>query len=184
MSHQLIVLPEQTAKPILDAIHAAKKSLRVKMFVFSHPKLLDAVIKARKRGVEVRVMLNRARRSGEEDNESTARKLQGSDVEVIDANPAFDVTHEKSMVVDDEIAFIQSLNWVPKNLTGTRDYAVITTHRPEVQEVIECFEADWARKPFDVDHNTLVIWFNGHGRGSSTMPNTLCSFRMSAIRMP
>ena len=164
MSHQLIVLPEQTAKPILDAIHAAKKSLRVKMFVFSHPKLLDAVIKARKRGVEVRVMLNRARRSGEEDNESTARKLQGSDVEVIDANPAFDVTHEKSMVVDDEIAFIQSLNWVPKNLTGTRDYAVITTHRPEVQEVIECFEADWARKPFDVDHNTLLIWCNGNGR--------------------
>ena len=66
MSHELIVLPDQTAKPILDAIHGAKKSLRVKMFVFSHAKLLDAVTKARKRGVEVRVMLNRARRSGEE----------------------------------------------------------------------------------------------------------------------
>ena len=164
MSHELIVLPEQTARPILDAIHAAMKSLRVKMFVFSHPKLLDAVSKARKRGVAVRVMLNRARRSGEEDNESTAGKLRTAGVEVIDTNPAFDVTHEKSMVVDDEIAFIQSLNWAPQNLTGTRDYAIITTHSAEVQEVIECFEADWARKPFAVDHNTLLIWCNGNGR--------------------
>ena len=164
MSHELIVLPEQTAKPIMDAIDGAKKSLRVKMFVFSHPKLLQAVAKARKRGVDVRVMLNPARRSGEEDNGVTARRLKSAGVEVIDTSPEFEVTHEKSMVVDDEIAFIQSLNWAPKNLTGTRDYAVITTHRPEVREVIECFEADWERRPFSVDHNTLLIWCNGNGR--------------------
>jgi hypothetical protein len=31
------------------------------------------------------------------------------------------------MVVDDAIAFIQSFNWVTKNLTDTRDYAIVTT---------------------------------------------------------
>ena len=36
VSHRsLIVLPDDAAKPILDAIAAAQKSLRVKMFVFS-----------------------------------------------------------------------------------------------------------------------------------------------------
>ena len=54
MSHQLIVLPDETAKPIIDAITAAKKSLRVKMFVFSDPALVDAVTRAKKRGVDVR----------------------------------------------------------------------------------------------------------------------------------
>lgn len=34
MSHALIVLPDDTAQPILDAIDGAKKSLRVKMFLF------------------------------------------------------------------------------------------------------------------------------------------------------
>jgi cardiolipin synthase A/B len=164
MSHALIVLPDHTAKPILDAIHGAKKSLRVKMFVFSHPELVKAVILAKKRGVHVRVMLNPARRNGEPENEITRKKLRAAGIEVIDSNPAFDVTHEKSMVVDDRVAFIQSLNWATKNLAGTRDYAVITARSKEVDEVIDCFEADWARKPFEVDSSTLLIWCNQNGR--------------------
>src|SRR5213075_729881 len=111
MSHTLVVLPDDTAEPFVAAIAAARKSLRIKMFLFSDPTLLAAVIATRKRGVHVRVMLNPARRSGEE---------------VKDSNPAFDLTHEKSMVIDDEIGFVKSLNWETRNLTETRDYAVIT----------------------------------------------------------
>jgi cardiolipin synthase A/B len=164
MSHALIVLPDHTVKPIIEAINRAKKSLRVKMFLFSHPGLIKAVTQAKKRGVRVRVMLNPARRSGESENEVTKKKLIAAGIEVIDSNPAFDVTHEKSMVVDEELAFIQSLNWAAKNLTGTRDYAVVTTRAPEVAEVVDCFEADWERKPFEVDRSTLLIWCNGNGR--------------------
>ena len=65
MSHSLIVLPDDTAKPIIDAINAATLSLNVRMFLFTDLTLLDAVIGAKRRGVDVRVMLNPARRSGE-----------------------------------------------------------------------------------------------------------------------
>ena len=65
MSRSLIVLPDETAKPILDAIGAAKESLRIKMFVFSDPALVKALIAAHRRGVKVRLMLNPARRSGD-----------------------------------------------------------------------------------------------------------------------
>src|SRR5271155_2028091 len=164
MSHSLIVMPDDTAKPILDAINGAKKSIRVKMFLFSDPALLDAVEKAQKRGVKVRVMLNPARRSGESENEETTKKLKAAKVDVQHSNPEFDVTHEKSMVVDDETAFVHSLNWDTKNLTVTRDYAVVTQHGPEVKEIIECFEADWHRKPFKVDANSHLIWCNSNGR--------------------
>ena len=70
-----LVFPDDTSKPILDAIHGAKKSIRIKMFVFSDPDLIDAVIAAKKRGVDVRVMLNPARRDGEEDNSETRKIL-------------------------------------------------------------------------------------------------------------
>jgi len=164
MSHSLLVMPDDTAEPLLEAIHGAKKSIRVKMFLFSHPDLLNAVIEAKKRGVHVRVMLNPARRSGQSENEASRKKLKAAGVEAIDANPDFDVTHEKSMVVDDEVAFIESFNWDVKDLTETRDYAVVTTHAPEVAEVSKCFEADWERKPFKVDNDTLLIWCNANGR--------------------
>jgi phosphatidylserine/phosphatidylglycerophosphate/cardiolipin synthase-like enzyme len=74
-TRQALVFPDDTSKPILDAIHGAKKSLRIKMFIFSDPDLLDAVIAAKKRGVDVKVMLNPARRDGEEENAETRKAL-------------------------------------------------------------------------------------------------------------
>ncbi len=164
MSRSLIVLPDDSAKPILDAIDGAKKSLRVKMFLFSDPSLMKAVIAAQKRGVKVRIMLNPARRDGESENKESSKKLRAGGIEVIDSNPEYDVTHEKSMVVDDTTAFVKSLNWETKNLTETRDYAIVTSHAHEVGEIIECFEADWARKPFNGNEHSHMIWCCGNGR--------------------
>ena len=161
MSRSLIVLPDDSVQPILDAIDGATKSLRIKMFIFTDPTLLDAVIAAHRRGVNVRIMLNPKRRSGVSENDESRSKLEAAGIEVRDSNPAFDLTHEKSMVVDDKTAFVKSLNWQTKNLTGTRDYAIITRHAHEVEEIINGFEADWSRKDFASKH---LIWCRGNGR--------------------
>ncbi len=161
MSRSLIVLPDDSVQPILDAIDGATKSLRIKMFIFTDPTLLDAVIAAHRRGVTVRIMLNPKRRSGVSENDESRSKLEAAGIEVRDSNPAFDLTHEKSMVVDDKTAFVKSLNWQTKNLTGTRDYAIITRHAHEVEEIIDGFEADWSRKDFASKH---LIWCRGNGR--------------------
>jgi cardiolipin synthase len=42
-------------------------------------------------------MLNPARRDGEEENKETRKMLLAGGVNVFDSNPAFDLTHEKSM---------------------------------------------------------------------------------------
>jgi cardiolipin synthase len=149
---------------MLDAINHATRSLRIKMFIFSDPAILQAVIAAHKRGVDVRVMLNPARRSGESENEESRKLLTSAGVNVLDSNPAFDLTHEKSMVVDDETAFVMSFNWEPKDLTVTRDYAVVTSAHHEVAEVMECFDADWERKPFTPGDHSHLIWCVGNGR--------------------
>jgi len=165
MSHRsIIVLPDDTGGEIIDAINNAKESLLIKMFLFSEPSLIGAVIAAKNRGVNVRVMLNPARRTGEEENEETRRQLEQAGIEVRDSNPEFTITHEKSMVVDEQIAFIKSLNWEPKNFIETRDYAIITYHAEEVKEVVLCFEADWHRKNFDPGENLNLIWCSNNGR--------------------
>jgi cardiolipin synthase len=161
MSRSLIVLPDDSVQPILDAIDGATKSLRIKMFIFTDPSLLDAVFAAHRRGVNVRIMLNPKRRSGVSENDESRSKLEAAGIEVRDSNPAFDLTHEKSMVVDDKTAFVKSLNWQTKNLTGTRDYAIITRHAHEVEEIINGFEADWSRKEFASKH---LIWCRGNAR--------------------
>ena len=164
MSHKLIVLPDDTAKPLLDAINGAKSALNVRMFLFTDTTLLDAVIAAKKRGVNVRVMLNPARRSGETENEESRKMLAAHGVEVRDSNPAFDLTHQKSMVVDNDVGFVESLNWELKDLTETRDYAIVTTHGHEVAEMVACFNADWEHKEFSPHPESPLIWCPNNGR--------------------
>jgi cardiolipin synthase len=176
MLRDLIVLPDDSAEPILKAIAGATKTIRVKMFVFSDRALLQAIISAGQRGVHVRVMLNPSRRSGEEENAATRKALERAGIDVKNANPIFALTHEKSMVVDDATAFIKSLNWSARNLTLPRDYAVVTTVSREVAEIIECFEADWSRRAFDAGTHPHLIWCPGRGR------DTVCEFIDGARR--
>jgi len=164
MTRSLLVLPEDSAQTLAQAISRAVKSLRIKMFIFTDPGLLEKVIAAQKRGVDVRVMLNPARRSGKNENGESRKVLAAAGVKVLDSNPAFDLTHEKSMVLDDHTAYIMSLNWRTSNLTEQRDYAVVTSHAHEVNEVIHCFEADWARTSFTPGEHSQLVWCIGNGR--------------------
>jgi cardiolipin synthase A/B len=45
-----------------------------------------------------------------------------------------------------------------------RDYAVTTTKKSEVKEMIRCFDADWARKPFKPDPKSHLLWCPNNGR--------------------
>jgi cardiolipin synthase A/B len=164
MSHRLIVLPDDAADAILDPIKAARHSLNVRMFLFTDPALLDAVIGARRRGVHVRVMLNPSRRDGTSENDVARKALLAAGVTVKDSSTEFAVTHQKSMVIDGHIGFIESLNWETRDLTETRDYAVETTRKTEVAEMIRCFDADWAEQPFTPEPGSDLIWCPNNGR--------------------
>jgi cardiolipin synthase len=164
MSHRLIILPDDSADAIIDPINAACHSLNIRMFLFTDPPLLNAVIAAKRRGVHVRVMLNPVRRDGTSDNDGARKALQAAGVAVKDSSTEFAVTHQKSMVIDNQIGFIESLNWETRDLTETRDYAVETTKKSEVAEMIRCFDADWAERPFTPEAGSELIWCPNNGR--------------------
>jgi cardiolipin synthase len=163
MSHRLIVLPDDTANAIIGPIRAARHTLNIRMFLFTDPSLLDAVIAAKGRGVHVRVMLNPQRRDGTSDNEAARTAMLAAGVSVRDSSSAFAVTHQKSMVIDNKVGYIESLNWETRDLTETRDYAVETTSKAEVNEMVRCFDADWDEKPFMPSPGGL-IWCPDNGR--------------------
>ncbi len=162
--HQLIVLPDDTAKPLIDAIGGARQTINIRMFLFTDPDMVEAVKAAKRRGVRVRVMLNPARRNGSAENESTRKALEGTGVEVRDSSPKFALTHQKSMVIDGAVGYVESLNWETRDLTQTRDYAVTTTHALEVAEMLRCFEADWSQMPFKPAAESRLIWCPNNGR--------------------
>jgi len=162
--HSLIVQPDDGIEPILETIEGARKSLDIKMFQFTDPVLIEAVIAAHKRGVKVRVMLNPSRFTGEHDNDEAFAFFKNAKVNVKETNPKYPITHEKSMVVDGKQAFIMSLNWAPKYFGLTRDYGLVTNDPEEVAEVAGCFEADWNREDFTPPPVSNLIWSVGRSR--------------------
>lgn len=163
-NRQLLVLPDDGVQPLVRAIDAAKEHLAIKMFLFSDPDLMQAVIAAHRRGVAVQVMLNPHRHNGTVENEATYMELEAAGIAVKDTHPSFRVTHEKTMIIDRKAAFIHSLNWEGRNLAGSRDYAIMTTNPQEVQEVLLCFQSDWLREDFRTANESSLIWCTGNGR--------------------
>jgi phosphatidylserine/phosphatidylglycerophosphate/cardiolipin synthase-like enzyme len=164
MSHTLIVLPDDSAQPIVDALNGAKASLRIRMSLASDPTLHDAVLAARRRGVVVRVMLNPAKRKEEAASAATRLALEAVGVEVIEANPKFAVTRQRSLIVDEALGIIEAIDWEATTLPKTRDYALATRHRHEVEEMLAGFDAEWHKKPFAPSSSSPLVWCPDNGR--------------------
>ena len=163
-THRLIVQPDEGTEPVVELIDGATKSLRVKQFTLTDTKVMSALVRAHKRHVDVRIMLNPHRSSGDRANDESFKALKHSGLKVEWTNPAFAVTHEKSLVIDDTVALISTFNMATKYFTETRDYGVITDCPTHVGQVIACFEADWHRKPFEPDPDSGLLWSSNNAR--------------------
>jgi phosphatidylserine/phosphatidylglycerophosphate/cardiolipin synthase-like enzyme len=162
--HRLIIQPDEGVAPVIQLIAGAKRSLRLKQFNLTDSAVMSALISAHERGIDVRIMVNPHRSSGDRANDESFKALRHAGLKVEWTNPAFAVTHEKSMVVDDATALISTFNFATKYFTETRDYGVVTEHPEQVREVVAGFEADWHRKAFAPDPDSGLLWSSHNSR--------------------
>lgn len=160
----LIVEPEDTVLPVLGLVTMAVRSVDVKQFTLDEPRIVQALVDAHRRGVAVRVMLNPHRSSGSRANDDTFTALETAAVPVQWTNPAFAVTHEKSMVVDGDRALVATFNFSNKYFTQTRDYGIVTTDPAQVAQIAQGFDADWARVAFAPDDQASLLWSTHNSR--------------------
>src|SRR5262249_12524044 len=142
--HRLIVQPDDGIEPVLGLIASARRSLRSVQFTLDDPRFVDAVVEAHRRKVEVRVLLNPQKSSGERANDSTYRRLEHAGVAVEWTHPRFPVTHQKTIVIDDERALIATVNLSAKDFGETRDPRLVTDHPGQGQATPRALGADWA----------------------------------------
>jgi phosphatidylserine/phosphatidylglycerophosphate/cardiolipin synthase-like enzyme len=158
-------MPEDGCQAVVDLIAATRQQLLLKQFKLESAAIVEALLQARGRGVEVRAMLNPHTSGGDRWNDAAFAALEAGGIAVGWTSDAFPVTHEKSMVFDRETALISSFNLADKYFTQTRDYGVLTQDPAAVAQVIAGFEADWLREPFQPDLAVGLVWSNRHSRG-------------------
>ena len=158
-------MPDDGVAAVIELIDQARTELRLKQFKLQSEPIEQALLRAHQRGVRVRVMLNPHTSGGDRWNDDAYALLQGWGIDVAWTSEAFPVTHEKSIVIDQESALIASFNLSDKYFTLTREYGVLTHDPAVVAQVIAGFEADWHRQFFVPDLTVGLVWSSSHSRG-------------------
>ncbi|MFN8475502.1 MAG: phospholipase D-like domain-containing protein [Anaerolineae bacterium] len=160
----LYVQPGAENTAIVSAINQARQSIRLKIYLMTDDAIIRALKDAKARGVDVRVMVEPKPCCDETANNTALyNDLKAGGIDARYTNPTFTLTHEKTLVVDDALAFVMTSNLVRSAFTQNREYQVLTRVPADVQEVAAVFDADWNRTAPDLGHARLV-WSPNNSR--------------------
>jgi cardiolipin synthase len=140
----LITEPDDGIAPVLAFIRGATRSVDLTMYELDDPQIESALAADEARGVAVRVILS----AGYEGASSTVNGdaygfLLSHGVPVRWSPAYFSLTHEKSLVADDDRALIMTFNFVSKYYATGRDFGVADDDLRDVAAIIQTFDADW-----------------------------------------
>jgi len=117
-------LPNEEEAPlkVKKMIDQAKKTIRVAMFTWTRNDFADALISAQKRGVDVRVVMDRY--SGKGANRYVLEKLAKAKIPV-SLSQGSALLHYKMMVIDNQILINGSANWTKSAFCNNDDCFLI-----------------------------------------------------------
>ncbi len=153
----VFVEPDSNDYPITDAIKKARKSVDLEVYMLSDKYVINSLIDAEKRGVNVRVILEENPYKGYGANKSVRDKLSHYGINVKWANRAYQLTHSKFLVIDGRTGYILTMNLTKSSFTKNREFGVITDSQPEVNDLERIFQCDWDRKPYSSSEDALIV---------------------------
>ncbi len=155
----LWVQPDDGVRPLIQLIDTATSSIRLKVYLWTPSRMdvVEALGRAVDRGVDVRVLLEREPAGGRPSMEIiSALRDQGVDLRL--SKPfRFVFVHEKSMVIDDRVAWFGSGNLTGSTFKANREYMLVTKRPAWVSEIARVFDADWRGRRIDLS-NAVLVW--------------------------
>ena len=174
MSITPIFSPDNSESLLISLIDNATTKLYIEqMYIYYEPEISDilqAIINAHSRGVEVKVIVG----EGNSESGETAENLTsyGIPVRVSVQNAGngnyFDTMHNKG-VISDDCVLISSINWSPTSITQNREAGLIVESSLVTDYYEMIFDYDWvASEPFnDLDH--FDAYFPSSSGGNSVL---------------
>jgi len=158
--YRLIQQPDAGYQPIIDLIRSSISSVRMTMYELSDDTAVTALIDAHRRGVDVKVILNRAYH-GHDTNRASYAALHADGVDVKWA-PNDVIYHQKTITVDRTTAAVGTGNLTSKYYTTSRDAYILTTNPSDVAAIAATFETDFntpaAGRPPAATTAPRLIW--------------------------
>jgi cardiolipin synthase len=112
-------------------IRNAKKSIRIALFTFTHPGLIDEVIAAKERGVKVSIVLDKHSSLGA--SVKTVERLSQAGVRV-SLSQGVQLLHHKFIYIDEDLLVMGSANWTKAAFYKNSDCILSLNHLTSEQK--------------------------------------------------
>ena len=125
---ELWLLPDPRGHAITELrknIRGAKRSIRIALFTFTHPGLVEEVIDAHNRGVKVTIVVDL--HSGTGASSKTVEKLKKAGVPIF-LSQGIQLLHHKFIYIDEQTLVTGSANWTKSAFYKNSD-CILTLHR-------------------------------------------------------
>ena len=165
-TYTLVTEPDQGLTAIYNLLASAKKTIDMTMYELTDNTVTASLVKSAAAGVKVRVILD-------QNDEKTANTpaynyLSENKVSVHWANPAYAVTHQKTITVDSATSAIMTLNLTPEYYLTSRDFAVITNDAADVAAIETTFNADFTNAAITPPTGDNLVWSPTNARTAIT----------------
>lgn len=164
MQLALWITPQTHEEPLLQAIDHALHSVQVITYTMTDRKIIAALIQAKQRGDTVQVLIDKAPYQAANTNQSATKTLESAGVEVKTAPARFTNLHQKTLIIDQKLAFLMTGNFTYSSFYTQRNVYVALTTPALVTQIESVFQADWSNQWTHLSRSPLVWSPENHGR--------------------
>ncbi|WP_414500554.1 phospholipase D family protein [Zymobacter sp. IVIA_12111.31 C1] len=150
--------PEGTASAlVLDVINNAKRSLRMLSYVMTSPDIVNALIAAKQRGVNILVVADYNVNQSREKSQECLKALLRAGIPVRVTN-AYRSLHDKVIIADKNTVQTGSFNYAYSAFSMNSENVVVITDAPSVTaSFMDLWRSRWyGATDYSVDDNTTV----------------------------
>lgn len=127
---------------MLETIASAKHDIQILAYAFQAPDIMQALVDAKSRGINVRVVVDKKRNKGK--TSKKAMDFVTSNGVELRTNDHFHIHHDKVIIVDGTTVETGSFNFAPSAETANSENVVVIREMPEVaRQYLAHWQSRW-----------------------------------------
>ena len=172
---------ESFIQDIVLKISKTRKNIYLNSYIFTEKRIKKALIEAGKRGVDVKVILEKNVYNAPNVNKATYEELKENNIPVVwSASKNFSLNHAKYIVFDD-VVLVSTWNYSYSNFTKKRDLFLYVTDATFLKNMVNLFENDFSgEKTFFNQDNVVLSSYDARWKLSKLIQESQSSILMYA----
>ncbi|MDD5213529.1 MAG: phosphatidylserine/phosphatidylglycerophosphate/cardiolipin synthase family protein [Candidatus Gracilibacteria bacterium] len=144
-------------KEIVKKIDEAKARIFVEVYIFTEKDLQKALVRAKKRGIDVKVIMEKNVYKAGNLNKKTSDNFAKNNIETVWASDTnFALTHTKMMIIDDA-RIISTGNYSYSTFSKNREFFIFVKDEKLLGNLLNIFNADFTYKKEIIYDENLIL---------------------------